>query len=103
MPTDLKFTIGDKVIVSAKVKMGYDRENNRRPEIEMIEPIEAIVIGAVRRPKGKYKPFRMCDDEEDPPYLDIKGNVVLYQVRTKMFQRPIETMPEYVSEVPNAN
>ena len=93
------FKIGDWVKIKAVAFLEYDHNNNRQV---LSTPIEKIgqICGAKRRMLGKYigyKPQRSyfgSYDGYDQPYLEVKGSIVLWLVRTGYLNKPLEVLEE---------
>ena len=97
------FKIGDWVKIKAVTFLEYDHNNNRQV---LSAPIDKIgqICGAKRRMLGKYIGGKRKNNhfgspygdgaDYDEPYLEVKGFVILWLVRTGYLNKPLEILEE---------
>ena len=111
------FKLGQTVLVTATTKMmwcpgeGKLTDNpfdttppQKQPVTEELPlPVVATVIGASYRRMGKYHAGYPHDDENyTPPWLEVTGTVLLYQLRTGLTRKPFEAMEQYMAHLPSS-
>ena len=92
-----KFKIGDWVEIRAKVYLEYDANNDR--QVKKI-PMTRVgqICGAKRKMLGKYKHGNSTGSgyfqEYEPAWLEVKGSIIVWLVRTGYINKPIEVLEE---------
>lgn len=100
----IPYRIGDRVRITHLTTLHYDEDGNRVPVESGIMDFEAVVVGAVNRPLGKYHKGHNYstwdgDGDCDPPYLEVKGTILLIQCKTRLFGKFVEAQLDHISKV----
>ena len=104
-----KYNIGDLVRVIGESEVGYDEADNRDIyTIKFNEPIIGKICGMKRKFLGKYNPqtpsykYAYDIDVTEQAFLDVKGSVLLYEVKQGMLNKPILVLEEDIERLSSA-
>lgn len=99
-----RFKIGDWVKASTTADVGYN-DDGVRQVIKNDRRAEGVIVGLKRMLLGKYHPagyiYPTCGEPDDnPACLDVTGNVVMWEIRTGLLNRPVYALDEDVAAMP---
>jgi hypothetical protein len=88
-----RFAIGQNVTVTAKCLTVTSNEGIRTAKSCPCTPFDGLIVGARYRMLGKYESGnQFSEDGYQPPYLAVKGCVMVWLVARSMMGRPVEVL-----------
>ena len=98
-----RFDIGTTVGVSSTIAVAYDNEGQKRI-YKALGPVNGMIIGLKRLMLGKYEPSGYvggngyCEPLPEEAYLNVSETIVVWVIKTGLFNKPIYALDEDVVE-----
>jgi hypothetical protein len=114
MSKKYKFEIGEVVLAGCRAEMQFTIDEIQRSYtdekelkiIRLASPIIGKICGMRRRFYGVVHPESPCTpsyygggDDYIPAYLEVKGSVLLYEIKEGMLNRPIEVLEKHITKI----
>ncbi len=98
-----RFAIGTTVGASNTIIVAYDTDGQKRVH-KALGSVNGMIIGLKRFMLGKYKPSGYgggngyCEPCAEEAYLDVSGSIVVWVIKTGLFNKSVYALDEDVVE-----
>lgn len=98
-----RFNIGTSVGASSTITVAYDKDKQKRI-YKALGPVNGMIIGLKRFMLGKYESSgyssgsEYSEPEFEEAYLDVSESIVVWVIKTGLFNKPVYALDEDVAE-----